>query len=207
MRLPSTLLVLASLLIPTATLGGSTLSITPTESLSAVRDKLRADANITEVILAEGVYFGGLSVEGPKGTDFAQHPLLIRAADEAQVMFDGARPVKKSRPHEELPGVFWIDYTSDGGEYPKFWEHRGESGGAEATGDVRLRLQQLRHRASRAATWDAIRQRVAARGRGLPERRLQGDRQLHGVPGRDEALRQSGPVAGVLRLGPAHGVC
>ena len=21
-----------------------------------------------------------------------------------------------------LPGVFWIDYTSDGGEYPKFWE-------------------------------------------------------------------------------------
>ena len=122
MRIQSTLLVIASLLIPTATSGGSTLGITPTESLSTVRDKLRADANITEVVLAEGVYFGGLSVEGPKGTDFAQRPLLIRAADGAQVILDGARPVEKYRPHEAVPGVFWIDYTSDGGEYPKFWE-------------------------------------------------------------------------------------
>ena len=122
MRTQIALLMLASLLIPTVTLGGSTLSITPRESLSAVRDKLRADTSITEVILAAGVYFGGLSVEGPKGTDFTQHPLLIRAADGAQVVLDGARPVEKFRPHEELPGVFWIDYTSDGGEYPKFWE-------------------------------------------------------------------------------------
>jgi hypothetical protein len=122
MRTQSTLLVAAWLLIPTATSGGSTLSVKPTESLSAVREKLAADASITEAIFAEGVYFGGLSVEGPKGTDFAQHPLLIRAADGAHVVFDGARPVENFRPHEELPGVFWIDYTSHGGECPKTWE-------------------------------------------------------------------------------------
>ena len=48
--------------------------------------------------------------------------LLIRAADGASVILDGARPVEKSQPHEELPGVFWIEYTHPGGEYPKFWE-------------------------------------------------------------------------------------
>lgn len=68
MRTQSTLLVAAWLLIPTATSEGSTLSVKPTQSLSAVREKLAADASITEVMFAEGVYFGGLSVEGPKGT-------------------------------------------------------------------------------------------------------------------------------------------
>ena len=81
-----------------------------------------ADATISEVVFSEGVYHGGLTIEGPKGTDFAQHPLLIRAAEGAHVVFDGAQPVEKAKPHEELPGVFWFDYTSDGGEYPKFWE-------------------------------------------------------------------------------------
>jgi len=122
MRTQSTLLVLAWLLVPIAISRGSTVSVKPTEPLSAVREKLAADASITEVVLAEGVYFGALSVEGPKGTDFSRHPLLIRAADGAQVVFDGARPVEKIRPHEDLRGVFWIEYTSDGGEYPKFWE-------------------------------------------------------------------------------------
>jgi hypothetical protein len=122
MRTQSTLLVAAWLLIPTAISGARTVSVKPTDSLFAVREKLATDASITEVVFAKGVYFGGLSIEGPRGTDFAQHPLLIRAADGAQVVFDGARPVEKFGPHEELPGVFWIDYTSDGGEYPRFWE-------------------------------------------------------------------------------------
>ncbi len=54
--------------------------------------------------------------------DFSQHPLIIRAAEGAQVVFDGSRPVERFQPHEELPGVFWIDYTSGGAEYPKLWE-------------------------------------------------------------------------------------
>jgi len=122
MRIQSTYLVVAWLFILTATSRGSTVSVQPTDSLSAVRDRLAADASITEVIFAKGVYFGGLSVDGPEGTDFAQHPLLIRAAEGAEVVFDGAKPVEKPRAHEELPGVFWIAYTSEGGEYPKFWE-------------------------------------------------------------------------------------
>jgi len=122
MRTQRTLLVLASLLIPTALSWAGTISVTPTDSLSAVREKLAADATITEVVFEKGVHFGGLFIEGPTDTDFAQHPLLIRAAEGAEVIFDGARPVERFQPHEDLPGVFWIDYTSRGGEYPKFWE-------------------------------------------------------------------------------------
>ena len=122
MRTQSLWLVTVWLLVTTTVSGGNTINVKPAESLSAVREKLAADANITEVAFEKGTYFGGLSVEGPKGTDFAQHLLLIRAAEGAEVVFDGSRPVEKFQPHEELPGVFWIDYTSDGGEYPKFWE-------------------------------------------------------------------------------------
>lgn len=122
MTSPSSLLAAALLLLSAAISAGSTLNVKPTEPLSVVRDKLAADAGISEVVFAEGVYSGGLSVEGPQGTDFSRRPLLIRAADGASVILDGARPVDKFRPHEELPGVFWIEYTHPGGEYPKFWE-------------------------------------------------------------------------------------
>lgn len=122
MRTQSTLFVAAWLLMSTAMSEARTLSVRPTEPLSALSEKLAADASITEVVFAEGVYSGGLSIRGLRGTDFAQHPLLIRAADGAHVVFDGAKRVERAKPHEELPGVFWIDYASDGGEYPKFWE-------------------------------------------------------------------------------------
>jgi nitrous oxidase accessory protein NosD len=124
MKNQSTWLVVAWLLISTAMSGGGTVRVKPTEPLSAVREKLAADASITEVIFEEGVYLGGLAVDGPKGTDFAQHPLLIRAADGAEVVLDGARPVENFQACENLPGVFWIDYAGEGGEYPKFWEPR-----------------------------------------------------------------------------------
>ncbi len=122
MRSQSAFLVAAWLLIPVVISEGGTLDVNPTEPLSAVRDKLAVDPSIAEVVFAKGVYFGALTVEGPKVADFAKHPLLIRAADGVEVVFDGARPVEKSQPHEELPGVFWIDYATGGGEYPKFWE-------------------------------------------------------------------------------------
>ena len=122
MNARNTSLVLAWLLIPTTFLEGRTLQVQPTDSLSTVWEQLTTDASISEVVFAEGVYYGGLTIEGPRGTDFAQHPLLIRAADGAHVVFDGAKRVERAKPHEELPGVFWIDYTNAGGEYPKFWE-------------------------------------------------------------------------------------
>jgi len=122
MKAHRSLLVVAWLLIPTAIAEGNTLNVAPTESLPAVREKLNADATITEVVFAEGSYRGELTVEGPADTDFAQYPLLIRAAEGAHVVFDGAQVVENCRPDEASPGVFWIDYSSDGGEYPKFWE-------------------------------------------------------------------------------------
>ena len=82
------------------------------ESLSVVREKLVTDATITEVVFAEGCYRGALYVGGPEGTDFAQHSLLIRAAAGVQLYLTPARPVEIVRPHEELPGVFWVDCRS-----------------------------------------------------------------------------------------------
>ena len=58
MRAHSTVLVVAWMLVPTGISEGSTLSVTPTESLSVVREKLAADATITEVVFAEGCYRG-----------------------------------------------------------------------------------------------------------------------------------------------------
>jgi len=122
MRTQSTWLVVAWLFIPTAMSGGSTVQVKPTESLSMLREKLANDTTITEVIFEEGVYFGSLYVSGPKDANFSQCPLLIRAADGARVIFNGSRRLEKCRPHEKLPGVFCMDYTHRGGEYPKLWE-------------------------------------------------------------------------------------
>jgi hypothetical protein len=101
---------------------GSTVHVKPADSLSSVAEKLASDSSVSEVIFEEGTYRGTLSVAGPKGTDFSQRPVLIRAADGASVLFDGSKPVKNFQPQEA--GVFAMDYTHPGGEYPKFWEPR-----------------------------------------------------------------------------------
>src|SRR5687768_13053912 len=86
------LLLATSLFSVTAVCAAATLQVKPGESLSAVREKLATDAGITEVVLEGGVYRGSLFVSGPKGTDFSERPLLIRAADGASVLFDGSKP-------------------------------------------------------------------------------------------------------------------
>src|SRR5687767_3873324 len=113
MKIQILLLACTATLVP-----AETVRFKPTESLSVLSEKLAADAGIAEVILEEGVYFGSLRIKGPKG------PLLIRAADGAKVVFDGARAVEGFQPHEEGSAVFTIDYRHEGGEYPKFWEPR-----------------------------------------------------------------------------------
>lgn len=98
------------------------LEVSPRDSLSALRETLAANPAIREVVFAGGTYSGGLYVEGKKGTDFSSHPLLLRAAEGAEVVFDGSRPVDRYQKDEELPGVFWIEYAAHGAEYPKLWE-------------------------------------------------------------------------------------
>ena len=122
MKIKVYLLILECLLVSAWSPASTTVNVKSTDSLGSLRERLANDADIREVIFEEGVYLGGLYVEGPKGTDFAKHPLLIRAAEGAEVVFDGARPVDRFQAYEKLPGVFWIDYTADGGEHPKFWE-------------------------------------------------------------------------------------
>src|SRR5688572_23282970 len=123
MRFPVQAVALVWLFTSAVTSAGVILNATP-ESFSSLGEKLGRDANINEVVFSDGVYSGGLIVSGPKDGDFAGRPLLIRAADGANVLFDGAKAVERFQPHEELPGVYWIDYTHRGGEYPKFWEPR-----------------------------------------------------------------------------------
>src|SRR5688572_18826272 len=123
MRFPVQAVALVWLFTSAVTSAGVILNATP-ESFSSLGEKLGRDANINEVVFSDGVYSGGLIVSGPKDGDFAGRPLLIRAADGANVLFDGAKAVEKFQPHEELSGVFSIDYTHRGGEYPKFWEPR-----------------------------------------------------------------------------------
>jgi hypothetical protein len=65
---------------------GSTINVKPTESLSAVREKLAADASITEVIFEKGVYFDGLYVEGPKGADLRAAPAADPLRRRAEVV-------------------------------------------------------------------------------------------------------------------------
>jgi hypothetical protein len=100
----------------------ATLHISPADSLATLAERLANDAGIREVIFEEGVYRGNLHVRGPKGTDFSANPLLIRAADGARVVFDGSRSLDKFESHPALPGVFQMEYTHRGGEYPKLWE-------------------------------------------------------------------------------------
>jgi len=116
--------VLAVSLFVVTAASGSTIRFEPTDSLPRLRDKLASAPDITEVIFEGGVYHGSLLVSGPKDTDFSQRPLLIRAADGASVLFEGSKAVEKFQPHEEWPGVFSMDYTHRGGDYPKFWEPR-----------------------------------------------------------------------------------
>jgi hypothetical protein len=123
MKVPVQAWALVWLFSGVVTSTGNILNVTP-QSLSGLGEKLASDGSIAEVVFAEGVYSGGLIVSVPKDSDFAQRPLLLRAAEGASVLFDGSKAVEKFQPHEELPGVFWFDYTHRGGEYPKFWEPR-----------------------------------------------------------------------------------
>jgi hypothetical protein len=114
--------ILGWLCAGTVAANSATIKFKPAESLDKLREQLASNAELREVIFEEGVYSGHLHVSAPKGADFSAKPLLIRAADGAKVVFDGSRALDKFEPHPGLPGVFQMDYTHRGGEYPKLWE-------------------------------------------------------------------------------------
>jgi len=93
----------------------------PGVSLSALRNRLRDEPGIREVVFEAGTYRGGLAIKASKGQGAPEH-LLLRAEDGAEVVFDGSAPVKGAQPVEGREGVFSIPYRRARGEYPKLWE-------------------------------------------------------------------------------------
>ncbi len=109
-----------------ATAGASeVLQVSPADSLAKVSERLAADPAIREVVLAAGTYRDGLIVPPPGGkpaADPAAHPLLIRPAEGARVVFDGAAAVGRARPVNGRPGVFRIESRLQGGEPPRLFQ-------------------------------------------------------------------------------------
>jgi hypothetical protein len=82
------LLMLGSILAATSSSAAVPVHVRPNDTLTRLRERLAKHAEIREVILIPGAYFGGPHVEGPKGADFSQRPLLIGCG--AQTYFGGA---------------------------------------------------------------------------------------------------------------------
>jgi len=107
--------------------GGITLHVSPTGGkgmlpLSALRKRLPEPPIVTEVVLHKGVYFGGVPLTTPKAFDPKQHPLLIRAAGDGEVVLDGSAPLRNATPVEGMPGVYAIAYRHRRAEPPRVWE-------------------------------------------------------------------------------------
>jgi len=99
------------------------LTISPADSLASVSERLARDPSIREVVLDSGTYAGGWTIPPLAGVDDpAAHPLLIRAAEGARVVFDGARPLPRAKPVKKRPGVFVSVFEPAAGEPPKIWE-------------------------------------------------------------------------------------
>lgn len=101
---------------------GEVLRVTPGDSLRQVSERLASDPAVSEVVLAGGIYRQSLVVPALKNADPAAHPLIIRPAEGASVVFDGATGIPSPRPVKGHPGVFSIDFRVEGREPPRFWE-------------------------------------------------------------------------------------
>ena len=100
-----------------------TLRVRPADPLARVSERLAHDPSIREVVLEAGTYPGGWSIPPLAGTeDAAAHPLLIRPADGARVVFDGAVPLPRPKPDREHPGVFRAPWNNPTTEPPKIWD-------------------------------------------------------------------------------------
>jgi nitrous oxidase accessory protein NosD len=117
-------LLLAALAAPgQAPATDGVLAIVPAYSLARVSERLAHDPSIREVTLASGTYRRGWVIPPLQGADPGAHPLLIRPADGADVVFDGARPIEGARPVRGRPGVFTVPIEpGQRPEAPKLWE-------------------------------------------------------------------------------------
>ncbi|HKQ98125.1 MAG TPA: hypothetical protein VJV75_09645, partial [Candidatus Polarisedimenticolia bacterium] len=97
------------------------LQVTPADSWNAVRDRLASDPAITEVVLAGGTYPGGFLILPPRDTANPS-PLLIRAADGARVVLDGAATLPNAHPVKRRSPVLALPWTGTAVEPPHLFD-------------------------------------------------------------------------------------
>ena len=121
----ATVVLLLAVVLASAVAGGPTVRVTSYEELGGLPKLLREDPAVREVVFTSGVYHASLSFGPPKGFDAANHPLLLRVEEGAEVVFDGSvreAPFSKAQPDERRPGVYAMPYSQVGNDIPKLWE-------------------------------------------------------------------------------------
>ena len=99
------------------------LRVSPADSFSRVSERLARDPSIREVVLAAGTYRGAWTIPPPEPKGTEAQPLLIRPADGAVVVFDGARTLPDAKPVRDRPAVFSVTLAPGGWkEPPRIWE-------------------------------------------------------------------------------------
>ena len=94
----------------------------PIRSLGYLRDRLNRAPPVSEVVFRRGVYRNSLPLMNWKGLDPAESPLLIRAAEGEEVIFDGGGSLSAAKPIAGAPLLFSIPHTYRGAETPRLWE-------------------------------------------------------------------------------------
>lgn len=99
------------------------LTVKPGGSLAQLSQRLAKDATIREVVFATGSYPGGFEIPALEKVDPETHPLLIRAAAGAVVLFDGGATLAKAKAVTGRPGVYSATIESvDKRQPPQIWE-------------------------------------------------------------------------------------
>jgi hypothetical protein len=101
---------------------GEVIHVSPADSLAEVSERLASDPFVSEVVLAGGVYRQTLVVPPPRSAGDAVRPLLIRPAEGALVVFDGAQAIPRARPVRGRAGVYSVAQWSTGPQPPRLWE-------------------------------------------------------------------------------------
>jgi len=96
----------------------------PRRSIQNIGAWLQANPALTEVILHAGVYRGGATIQPPPDVqEEATPPLLLRAAEGAEVLLDGAGPsLNDATPVPGAPGVFSQALPPELRKAPALWE-------------------------------------------------------------------------------------
>lgn len=98
------------------------LCVNPKQSLGDVRRALQKDPKIRRVIFEAGHYRGGLSLKTPKGVDPKENPLIIQAAENAKVIFDGSITITGAQPTPKHKNIYQLPWNQQQNPAPKLWE-------------------------------------------------------------------------------------